>query len=116
MLEKKKGVRQIHTLRIIGLLEGDFNTALKWFMAAQVQSRAKANISMSKDQYGSRKNRMAIDAAMIKMLSFESARTIKNTIAEISHDKKACFDRMQVDQSNIYAKKQNVDDSILVCK
>ena len=33
MLEKKKGVRKIHLLRIIGLLEADFNTALKFFFA-----------------------------------------------------------------------------------
>ncbi|KAL7536182.1 hypothetical protein ACHAXR_006960 [Thalassiosira sp. AJA248-18] len=29
MLEKKKGIRQIHQMRIIGLVEADFNTALK---------------------------------------------------------------------------------------
>ena len=29
MLEKKRGVRRIHQLRIIGILEADFNTALK---------------------------------------------------------------------------------------
>ena len=33
MLENKKGVRKIHLLRIIGLLEADFNTALKFFFA-----------------------------------------------------------------------------------
>ena len=116
MLEKKKGVRKIHTLRIIGLLEGDFNTALKWFMASQVQRRAEDNNAMSKDQFGSRKDRMAIDAGMIKLLSFESARATKSTMAEVSHDKKACFDRMQTAQSNIYAKKQNVDKNLLICK
>ena len=31
MLEKKKGVQKIHMLRIIGLVEADFNTALKIF-------------------------------------------------------------------------------------
>ena len=29
MIEKKKGVHKIHQLRIIGILEADFQTALK---------------------------------------------------------------------------------------
>ena len=33
MLEKKPGVRRIHQLRIIGLVEADFNTALKFYFA-----------------------------------------------------------------------------------
>ena len=32
-MEKKPGVRKIHQLRIIGLLEADFNTALKLIFA-----------------------------------------------------------------------------------
>ena len=36
MLEKKPGVRKIHQLRIIGLLEADFNTALKLIFARKM--------------------------------------------------------------------------------
>ena len=59
---------------------------------------------------------MAVDAAMIKLLSFECARAKKSTMAEVSHDKKACFDRMQTELSNIYAKKQNAENNLLICK
>ncbi|KAL7503770.1 hypothetical protein ACHAXN_002965 [Cyclotella atomus] len=38
MLEKKPGVRKIHLLRIIGLLEADFNTALKYFFAKRMMT------------------------------------------------------------------------------
>eukprot|EP00970_Alexandrium_tamarense_P013903 scaffold3774_cov137-Alexandrium_tamarense.AAC.4 len=31
MLAKEKGDTQIHKNRLIGLLEADFNTALKWY-------------------------------------------------------------------------------------
>ncbi|KAL7524344.1 hypothetical protein ACHAXR_000536 [Thalassiosira sp. AJA248-18] len=41
MLEKKKGVRKIHILRIIGLLEADFNTALKFFFSVGMQYAVK---------------------------------------------------------------------------
>lgn len=35
MLEKKPGVRQIHTLRIIGKVAAEFNTCLKFFIGCQ---------------------------------------------------------------------------------
>ena len=70
MLEKKKGVRKIHLLRIIGLLEADFNTALKFFSASQMQHVAEEE-GLSDEQCGSRKNRTSIDAAMVKLLTFE---------------------------------------------
>ena len=41
MLEKKAGVRKIHLLRIIGLLEADFNTALKYFFAKRMMHNAQ---------------------------------------------------------------------------
>ena len=43
MLEKKKGVRKIHQLRIIGLLEADFNTALKYFFSKKMQRRRRGH-------------------------------------------------------------------------
>ena len=38
------------------------------------------------------------------------------TIAEISHDKKGCFDRTKMAHSNIYARKQNVDKNLVLCR
>ena len=54
MLEKKKGVRKIHTLRIMGLLKADFQTALRYFFAVQMQSPMESN-GLSDEQHGSRK-------------------------------------------------------------
>ena len=36
MIEKKRGVRKIHQLRIIGILEADFNIALKILFACKL--------------------------------------------------------------------------------
>ena len=73
MLEKKKDVRMIHMLHIIGLLEADFNTALKFFFAKKMMANAE-KIGLSDEQWGSRKNCSSIDAAILKLLMFESAR------------------------------------------
>ena len=116
MLEKKKGVRKIHTLRIIGLLEADFNTALKWFFSVQMQSQSESNGGLTNENWGSRKNRTSIDTSAIKLLSYEGSRLMKYSIAEMSHDLKACFDRMHTSQSNIYAQRQNVHPTICTAR
>ena len=43
MLEKKPGVRKIHQLRIIGMLEADFNTALKLIFARNMMWSAETS-------------------------------------------------------------------------
>ncbi|KAL7502111.1 hypothetical protein ACHAXN_000330 [Cyclotella atomus] len=51
MLEKKAGIRKIHLLRIIGLLEADFYTALKYFFAKKMMTNAEI-IGLSDEQCG----------------------------------------------------------------
>ena len=114
MLEKKKGVRFIHLLRIIGLLEADFNTALKYFFSVEMMDRAETN-GLSDEQWGSRKNRTSIDAGLKKLMAYENARVTKSTMAEISHDKKACYDMMDPSLSAVYSQKQNVSAEICEC-
>ena len=70
ILEKKMGVRKIHLLWIIGLLEADFNTTLVIFFANQMVIIAEEN-GLSDKQHGLRKNRTCTDMAMIKLLTFE---------------------------------------------
>ena len=43
MLEKNKGVRTIHLLWIIGLLEADFNTVLNFLFANQMMIIVEGN-------------------------------------------------------------------------
>ena len=99
MLEKKKGGRKIYLLRIIGLLEAEFNTTLIFFFANQMIIIVEEN-GLSDEQHGLRKNRTCTDAAMIKLLTFECTRAKKSTIGEVSHDCKACFNRIEHLQSN----------------
>ena len=72
MLEKKPGIRMIHMLRIIGLLEADFNTALKYYFSHRLQPQAETN-GLSDEQWGSRRDRTSIDASMIKLMQYENA-------------------------------------------
>ena len=51
MLEKKRGVRRIHLMRIIALVEADFNTALKIMYAQKLMWQAERS-DISSDQWG----------------------------------------------------------------
>ncbi len=112
MLEKKPGVRNIHMLRIIGLVCSEFNTALSYFIGHQGQQNFESSQPSDK-QHGSRKNRQAIDAAMLKLLTMETARAGKRTIAMTQYDEKNCFDRVFRQNSNIFAQKAGILENIL---
>ena len=102
ILEKKKGVQKKHVLKIIGLLEADFNTALIFFSASQMIITVEEN-SLLEKHHGLRNDQTHTDATMIKLLTFECAMAEKST--KVSYDRKACFDRVEHFQSNIYAQK-----------
>jgi hypothetical protein len=112
MLEKKRGVRKIHMLRIIALLEADFNTALKILFAGKMMFNAE-EAGLNEEQWGSRKNRMALDPAMRNMMIFEYGRYMRITVAMFAADLTACFDRMFPPISNILAGKFGVDINVL---
>jgi hypothetical protein len=51
MLEKKPGVRQIHTLRIIGKVAAEFNTCLKFFIGHKAMRNFEATEACN-EQHG----------------------------------------------------------------
>ncbi|NCG03649.1 MAG: hypothetical protein GWP22_09365, partial [Actinomycetales bacterium] len=113
MLEKKPGVRKIHLLRIIGKLPAEFNTALKLLFKKTMWNFEDCN--PSPEQWGSRPHRAAIDAAMTKLLTFESARLFKDTMTSVQYDAVAHFDRIHPANSAVYAQKTRVESTVLKC-
>ena len=96
MLEKKPGVKNIHMLRIIGLVCPEFNTALSYF-SCFIGHQGQKNFEVTQpteEQHGSRCNRQSIDAAMLKLLTMETACIGMPTIAMTQNDKKNCSDRI----------------------
>ena len=112
MLEKKPGVRQIHTLRIIGKVSAEFNTCLKFFIGKQARDNFEKS-ETCEEQHGFRPHRSAPDAMMLKLLTFESARMQKCTIGSLQHDMTAHFDRMYPEMTSIYATKYAVSDGVM---
>ena len=94
MLEKKRGVRRIHQLRIIGILEADFNTVLKILITRKLMLIAETAGDLHNEQWGSRANRTFTDAALRKLMTFEYGRYMRATIGLYANGQTACFDRM----------------------
>jgi hypothetical protein len=113
MLEKKAGVRQIHQLRIIGKVAAEFNTCLKFYIGHKTMHNFE-NADPCEEQHGFWPLRSSIDAAILKLLTFESARMQRSTICSIQHDMSAHFDRMYPAMTNIYASRYKVDKNILL--
>ncbi|KAL7534393.1 hypothetical protein ACHAWF_004820 [Thalassiosira exigua] len=115
MLEKKLGIRKIHLLRIIGLLEADFNTALKILFAGRLMYNAEiAGISSS--QWGGRANRSAIACATRKLVAWECTRYMKTTLVSFFCDLAGNFDRMLVPISNVMARKKKMATTVCECR
>ena len=64
MLEKKKGVWKIFTLRIISLEEADFNSYLKQKFARELMRQAEDNGVLSDEQWGLHNHRILTDVAL----------------------------------------------------
>ena len=99
-------------LRIIGLVCPEFNIALSYFIGHRGQQNFE-NTSPSDKQHGSRQRRQAIDAAMLKLLTMETARHGRRTIAMTQYDEKNCFDRIFRQNSNIFARQAGISHNLL---
>ena len=74
MFDMDKGDPKIHRLRIIVLLEADFNLALRTIWMRHLFSQAE-QAKFIPGQWGNRKKKNAIDCLTIKLLTCECART-----------------------------------------
>ncbi|KAL7545378.1 hypothetical protein ACHAWF_008725 [Thalassiosira exigua] len=112
MLEKKPGVRRIHQLRIIGLIEADFNTALKLYFARHLVANTETT-SLTEEQWGGRPGRTAAEPALRKMLAFEYGHIMYVTIALLANVATACFNRMVPNISMLIACKSGMSKSVM---
>jgi hypothetical protein len=68
---------------------------------------------LSDEQWGSRKNRMALDPAMRNLMTFEYGRYMRITVAMFAADRTACFDRMWPSLGNIICGKFGLQPALM---
>jgi hypothetical protein len=94
MLEKQPGNSQIHRLRILPLLERDFNQAVHIIIARQLSFHLEDNNMVPAMQYGSQEGHQYVSAVLNKQLTHDIICHKKSTAAFIENDATGCYDRM----------------------
>ena len=115
ILEKSPGVVEIHTVRIIVLVEGQWNTALKHYYPRLLMSEAEAT-GIHGDQWGGRYGRTAPDLQLRKMMFWEYGRFARLTLGGNYGDLMSCYDRIMSFFSNIAAQKKGMWKENCICR
>ena len=115
MLEKEAGSPMIHRLRIIVLLEADFNLALRTIWMHRLFKKAE-EAKFVDEQWGNRKRKNALDCLSMKLLTCESCRIMRSNAALMAMDAAACYDRILTYLSNISERKYGLPKSACVTK
>ena len=93
MIPKKINSLQADKLRLINLLEPDFNF-LNGMVSRKFMKAAERNNLIAKEQFGSRKGNSAIEHAINKVLTMDYFRVAKISAIVCANDAKSCYDRI----------------------
>jgi hypothetical protein len=108
MIEKDIGRPAIHRLRIIHLLEADYNLFLKLQWGSHLARHGEKHHGLNEQQFGSRKDRTAMDPVLLKQLSYDLSRQCRTNLATFDNDAPVCYDRTSVALAILTARRLRV--------
>ena len=112
MIPKKANSKKVEKLRVICLMEADFNYMNKW-MGKITMQRAESCQTIAAEQFGSRKHKSAILHAFNKALCFDYIRTTRTNASLSVLDAKACYDRIPPPLACLCLRRQGLPQNII---
>jgi len=94
MLEKDPGQPRQHRLRIVALLESDYNQSQRILLARPLSHHMEDAGMLPEMQYGSRPSKLCVSPVINKVLSYDLVRQTKVCGAFIENDAVGCYDRL----------------------
>ena len=94
MLEKDPGQPRQHRLRIVALLESDYNQSQRIVLARRLAHHMEDFQMVPDMQYGSRPGKLCISPVLNKVISYDVIRQTKVSGAFIENDAIGCYDRL----------------------
>ena len=94
MLEKSPGNHSLKKMRIIQLVEADFNIYQKIKISRELMRKIVKEETFPDEMYGGRKNRTSHDAISAQTLMFDLARQQERTMVCLNLDAEKCYDRI----------------------
>jgi hypothetical protein len=94
MIEKIPGQPLVHKLRVIHLIEADFNLLVGIQWGRHVMAQAETLHALDDQQYGSWKGRSAEDTALLKHITYDLMCITRSDGATFDNDARACYDRI----------------------
>ena len=91
MIEKVTGVDKLDRLRMIHLLQADFNMILGILWSQRMMKNAREHKALSPYQWA-RSGSHATDPLLLKTLSFEIAGYTRTSLSEMDLDAASCYD------------------------
>ena len=92
MLQKTPGLNHIEKLRVINIIEANFNLMIGMLWGKRLLEHNEALNKLDDLQWGSRKGKSYLDAALLKELTYKIARYTRTNLATFDNDAKLCYD------------------------
>jgi hypothetical protein len=114
LIEKIPGVPLIHKLRVIHLIESDFNLLIGILFGRRMMQKGEELGAFGHDQDGCRSDRKSTDTLLDKLLRYSVGRLTLTDYATFDNDAKSCFDRIVMLPASLIAQRLGMDPK--VCK